>query len=137
MSKFDLTVIEIMNNIARHNLVNTKYCQMTFKLLDGTVVKSCLGTLGQTMVFCCIVAWRFSCCLKMKSVEKILGYIREQFYRFSRYVQHSTKVIGDHQRKIAWSLLFSSWIFPYFFLFFLDLKQRMSTFTGLCINLVF
>ena len=27
---------------------------------------------------------RFSCCLKMKSVENILGYIREQFYRFSR-----------------------------------------------------
>ena len=26
----------------------------------------------------------FSCCLKMKSVENILGYIREQFYRFSR-----------------------------------------------------
>ena len=27
---------------------------------------------------------RFSCCLKMKSVENILGYVREQFYRFSR-----------------------------------------------------
>ena len=27
---------------------------------------------------------RLSCCLKMKSVENILGYIREQFYRFSR-----------------------------------------------------
>ena len=27
---------------------------------------------------------RFSCCLKMKLVENILGYIREQFYRFSR-----------------------------------------------------
>ena len=27
---------------------------------------------------------RFSCCLKMKSVENILGYIQEQFYRFSR-----------------------------------------------------
>ena len=27
---------------------------------------------------------RFSCCLKMKSVETILGYIQEQFYRFSR-----------------------------------------------------
>ena len=27
---------------------------------------------------------RFSCCLKMKSVENILGYIREQFCRFSR-----------------------------------------------------
>ena len=27
---------------------------------------------------------RFSCCLKMKSVENILGYIREQFYRFLR-----------------------------------------------------
>ena len=27
---------------------------------------------------------RFSCCLKMKSVENIFGYIREQFYRFSR-----------------------------------------------------
>ena len=27
---------------------------------------------------------RFSCCLKMKQVENILGYIREQFYRFSR-----------------------------------------------------
>ena len=27
---------------------------------------------------------RFSCCLMMKSVENILGYIREQFYRFSR-----------------------------------------------------
>ena len=27
--------------------------------------------------------WNF-CCLKMKSVEKIFGYIREQFYRFSR-----------------------------------------------------
>ena len=27
---------------------------------------------------------RFSCCLKMKSVENISGYIREQFYRFSR-----------------------------------------------------
>ena len=27
---------------------------------------------------------RVSCCLKMKSVENILGYIREQFYRFSR-----------------------------------------------------
>ena len=27
---------------------------------------------------------RFSCCLKMKSVENILGYIWEQFYRFSR-----------------------------------------------------
>ena len=27
---------------------------------------------------------RFSCCLKMESVENILGYIREQFYKFSR-----------------------------------------------------
>ena len=27
---------------------------------------------------------RFSCCLKVKSVQNILGYIREQFYRFSR-----------------------------------------------------
>ena len=27
---------------------------------------------------------RFSCCLKMKSVENILAYIREKFYRFSR-----------------------------------------------------
>ena len=27
---------------------------------------------------------RFSCCLKMKSVENILGYIWEQFYRFLR-----------------------------------------------------
>ena len=27
---------------------------------------------------------RLSCCLKMKSVENILGYVREQFYRFSR-----------------------------------------------------
>ena len=27
---------------------------------------------------------RFSCCLKMKSVENILGYIREQVYRFLR-----------------------------------------------------
>ena len=27
---------------------------------------------------------RFSCCLKMKSVENILGYVWEQFYRFSR-----------------------------------------------------
>ena len=27
---------------------------------------------------------RFSCCLKMKSVENILGYVREQFYRCSR-----------------------------------------------------
>ena len=27
---------------------------------------------------------RFSCCLKMKLVENILGYIRDQFYRFSR-----------------------------------------------------
>ena len=29
-------------------------------------------------------ATKFSCCLKMKPVENILGYIREQFYRFSR-----------------------------------------------------
>ena len=35
-------------------------------------------------------AWQFwlstrlSCCLKMRSVENILGCIREQFYRFSR-----------------------------------------------------
>ena len=28
-------------------------------------------------------AWH-SCCLKIESVENILGYIREQFYRFSR-----------------------------------------------------
>ena len=27
---------------------------------------------------------RFSCCLKMKSIENISGYIREQFYRFLR-----------------------------------------------------
>ena len=32
--------------------------------------------------FC--LSTRFSCSLKMKSVENILGYIREQFYRFSR-----------------------------------------------------
>ena len=31
-----------------------------------------------------LVVNKISCCLKMKSVEKILGYIREQFYRFSR-----------------------------------------------------
>ena len=30
---------------------------------------------------------RFSCCLKMKSVENILGHNREQFYRFSRNVK--------------------------------------------------
>ena len=43
----------------------------------------------RALVFCCIAAWiwlssRFSCCLKMTSVENILGYTREQFYRFSR-----------------------------------------------------
>ena len=48
------------------------------------------------IVFCCIVA----CiqpdisCLKMKSVENILGYIREQFYRFSR---------GCKPREILWN----------------------------------
>ena len=30
------------------------------------------------------LATRFSCCLRIKSVENILGYIQEQFYRFSR-----------------------------------------------------
>ena len=35
---------------------------------------------------------RFSCCLKMKSVENLLGYIRGQFYRFLRLkiVQENT-----------------------------------------------
>ena len=29
---------------------------------------------------------RFSCCLKMKSVENILGYIREQFYKLFKKI---------------------------------------------------
>ena len=46
------------------------------------------------LVFCCVVACfqpdffgcqqDFFCCLKIKSAENIFGYIREQFYRFSR-----------------------------------------------------
>ena len=39
------------------------------------------------IVFSCIAAWiqpGIFCCLKMRSVENILGYIQEQFYRFSR-----------------------------------------------------
>ena len=34
---------------------------------------------------------RFSCCLKMKSVENILGYIREQFYRFESVQENTLK----------------------------------------------
>ena len=63
--------------------------------------EDCKAKFGQTMLILMVgisilfhiglkPAWhfwlstRFSCCLKMKSVENILGYVREQFYRFSR-----------------------------------------------------
>ena len=48
-----------------------------------------LKYLDNRLVFCCIVAWfqpdrKIFCCLKMKSVENILRYLRGQFSRFSR-----------------------------------------------------
>ena len=36
--------------MARHNLIDTRYRQMAFQLLDGPVVESCLGFSGQTKV---------------------------------------------------------------------------------------
>ena len=53
----------------------------------------------RAIVFCCIAAWiqlnistRFSCCLKMKSVENILGYIREavSLEKIFKIVQENT-----------------------------------------------
>ena len=35
---------------------------------------------------------RFSCCLKIKSVENILGYIREQFYRSLEKIHRRTYI---------------------------------------------
>ena len=46
--------------MARHNLIDTKYRQMTFQSLNGAVVASCLGTPSQTKVsgdpheICCL-----------------------------------------------------------------------------------
>ena len=33
-------IIEIINNKARHNLINVKYCQMVFLSVGGAVVRS-------------------------------------------------------------------------------------------------
>ena len=45
-----LVLIEIKNNKARHNLSNVKYCQMAFRLVDGTVIGFFWELLGQTKV---------------------------------------------------------------------------------------
>ena len=42
--------IDQINNIARHNLIDTKYRQMVFQSLGGVVVATSLGTPGQTKV---------------------------------------------------------------------------------------
>ena len=60
---------------------------MTYISLSQSVLKqgnSILLHSGLNPAWHFWLSTRFSCCLKMKSVENILGYIREQFYRFSR-----------------------------------------------------
>ena len=42
--------IEIINNKARHNLINVKYHQMVFRSAAGAVVESFWKPLGQTKV---------------------------------------------------------------------------------------
>ena len=41
---------------------------------------------------------RFSCCLKMKSVENILGYIGGQFYRFLRSCKPQENLWNDSRK---------------------------------------
>ena len=43
-------LIDKVNNIAWHNLINTKNRQMAFRSVGGAVVACCMGTLGQTKV---------------------------------------------------------------------------------------
>ena len=43
---------------------------------------------------------RYSCCLKMKSVENISGYIREQFYRFSRGCMLTDSFLGNKESSL-------------------------------------
>ena len=52
--------------------------------LSGFEENSILLHSGLNSAWHFLLSTRFSCCLKMKSVEDILGYIREQFYRFLR-----------------------------------------------------
>ena len=61
------------------------YLQLLLSVLNKTKVNnSILLHSGLNPAWHFWLSTRFSCCLKMKSVENILGYIREQFYRFSR-----------------------------------------------------
>ena len=65
----------------QENLVDNQKCQAGFRPLCNNSILLHSG-LNPAQHFW--LSTRFSCCLKMKSVENILGYIREQFYRFSR-----------------------------------------------------
>ena len=71
VAKLIRTVFEIHNNIARYNLINSKYCQMEFQSpSDGAPIsphQQSFGTPGQTKVsgdrqrettheFCCLTA---------------------------------------------------------------------------------
>ena len=65
---------------------------LTISWLLFLTLKSCTNMMGNSILLHSSLnpAWhfwlstRFSCCLKMKSVLKILGYFLEQFQRFSQ-----------------------------------------------------
>ena len=63
-----------------NHVISTKWT----KILAYNVFNSILLHSGLNPAWHFWMSTRFSCCLKMKSVENILGCIREQFYRFSR-----------------------------------------------------
>ena len=66
-----------------HCLFNYRVvCQWRISLIPHGISILLHSDLNPTWHFW--LSTRFSFCLKMKSVENILGYIREQFYRFSR-----------------------------------------------------
>ena len=66
--------------------IKPKFTSWLIKCLSDTCLQnnSILLHSGLNPAWHFWLSTRFSCCLKMKSVENILGYIREQFYRFSR-----------------------------------------------------
>ena len=64
------------------------------------------------------------CCLKMKSVENILGYIREQFYRFSRGGKPWKNIWNCSRKYLKMEKLFKNCVNQLFFYFFVLQVQR-------------
>ena len=96
----------------RVKVIYTKYSKLNTMAhtIDCVCRNSILLHSGLNPAWHFWLSTRFSCCLKMKSVENILGYVREQFYRFSRGCKPQEN-LWDCSRKCRVQASLPQWFF--------------------------